>query len=166
MKVNLITLLAILLIVALSFRAVRLPLLMVFVIEGAIWVTMGISRVMGEPIFFMSYLICVSIQMGATIDYGILLSSHYRRAREMDLEPRGALCYAMKKALPTVLTSGVILTTAGYIVGKKCTVYYISAIGALLARGALVSALLMLTLLPALLAVFDRWAVRKEKRKA
>ncbi len=166
MKVNLITLLAILLIVALSFRAVRLPLLMVFVIEGAIWVTMGISRVMGEPIFFMSYLICVSIQMGATIDYGILLSSHYRRAREMDLEPRDALCYAMKKALPTVLTSGVILTTAGYIVGKKCTVYYISAIGALLARGALVSALLMLTLLPALLAVFDRWAAKKEKREA
>ena len=72
----------------------------------------------------------------------------------------------MKKALPTVLTSGVILTTAGYIVGKKCTVYYISAIGALLARGALVSALLMLSLLPALLAVFDRWAVRKEKRNA
>ena len=163
MKVNGITFIAILLIVALSFRAFSLPLILVFVIEGAIWITMGISRLLNQPIFFMSYLICVSIQMGATIDYGILLSSHYRDARLAGNPVREALAAAMKKALPTVLTSGVILITAGYIIGKMCSVYYISAIGLLLSRGAAVSVLLILTLLPALLAVFDRAAVPRKK---
>ena len=71
-RVNLLTLLAILLIVVLSFRALLLPLILVFVIEGAIWISMGFSRIFGQPVFFISYLICLSIQMGATIDYGIL----------------------------------------------------------------------------------------------
>ena len=166
MKVNGITFAAILLIVALSFRAFSLPLILVFVIEGAIWITMGISRLLNQPIFFMSYLICVSIQMGATIDYGILLSSHYRDARLSDLPIPQALKNAMKKALPTVLTSGIILVTAGYIVGKMCSVYYISAIGLLLSRGAAVSAILILTLLPALLTVCDRAVIPRKKVKS
>lgn len=164
MKVNLITFAAILLIVALSFRAFSLPLMLVFVIEGAIWITMGISRLIHEPIFFMSYLICVSIQMGATIDYGILLSSHYRDMRMNGLPVRDALTEALKKALPTVLTSGIILVTAGYIIGKLCSVYYISAIGLLLSRGASISVILILTLLPALLAIGDRWIIKKRLR--
>ena len=165
MKVNGITFIVILLIVALSFRALPLPLILVFVIEGAIWITMGISRLLNQPIFFMSYLICVSIQMGATIDYGILLSSHYRDARLSGQPVREALSAAMKKALPTVLTSGVILITAGYIIGKMCSVYYISAIGLLLSRGASVSVLLILTLLPTLLTVCDRAVIQREKKK-
>ena len=138
-----------------------LPLLLVFVIEGAIWITMGISRLIHQPIFFMSYLICVSIQMGATIDYGILLSSHYRDKRREGLAVLDALKAALHKALPTVLTSGVILITAGYIIGKLCSVYYISAIGLLLSRGAAVSVMLILTLLPALLAIGDRAVIGK-----
>ena len=160
LKVNLITLLAILLIVALSFRAICLPALLVFVIEGAIAVTMGISRLLGQPIFFMSYLICVSIQMGATIDYGILLSERYRAARREGKDVPQALVEALTKGMPTVLTSGVILTTAGYIIGRRCSVYYISAIGLLLSRGAAVSVCLVLTLLPALLSLCDRWVIR------
>ena len=161
MKVNLITFAAILLIVAVSFRALSLPLVLVFVIEGAIWITMGISRLIHQPIFFMSYLICVSIQMGATIDYGILLSSHYRDQRRAGLPVLNALQAALKKALPTVLTSGVILVTAGYIIGKLCSVYYIYAIGLLLSRGAAISVVLIVTLLPALLAILDRVILKK-----
>ena len=165
MKVNFITLLAILLIVALAFRSAWVPLLLVFVIEGSIWISMGISRVIGEPIFFISYLICVSIQMGATIDYGILLTNQYREFRLLQ-PPRDALAAALKKALPTILTSGVILITAGFIIGKQCSVYYISSIGLLLARGALISVVLILTLLPALLILCDRavMAGRKENK--
>ena len=161
MKVNLITFAAILLIVAVSFRALSLPLLLVFVIEGAIWITMGISRLIHQPIFFMSYLICVSIQMGATIDYGILLSDQYRVLRREGLPILDALTAAMKKALPTVLTSGAILATAGFIIGKLCSVYYISSIGLLLARGTVISVALILTLLPALLTLLDRAVVRR-----
>ena len=160
MMVNCITLAAILLIVVVSFRAVRLPLLLVLVIEGAIWVTMGVSRLVGEPVFFISYLICLSIQMGATIDYGILLCDQYRSLRRRGSAPREALCAALKKALPTVLTSGLILMTAGYIIGRVCSIYYISSIGLLLSRGALMSVILVLTLLPALLSRFDRAVVR------
>ena len=154
MLVNVITLLAILLIVALSFRSIRPALLLVFVIEGAIWISMAFSRLAGEPIFFISYLICVSIQMGATIDYGILLTDHYKRLRA-ECAPCQALQGALRQALPTILTSGAILATAGFIIGKRCTIYYISSIGLLLSRGTLVSVALILTLLPALLALGD-----------
>ena len=160
LRVNVITFLAILLIVALSFRSIRLPLILVFVIEGAIWITMGISYLIGEPLFFMCYLICLSIQMGATIDYGILLCDQYRSLRLSGADKTEALSRALHSALPTILTSGVILVTAGFIIGKTCTVYYISSIGALLARGASISALLVLTLLPALLSLFDRHLIK------
>ena len=161
MKVNLITLLAILLIVILSFRSFLLPLLLVFVIEGAIWISMGLSRFFGQSVFFISYLICLSIQMGATIDYGILLSDQYRMIRRGGKLPKEALQEALKKALPTVLTSGVILITAGFIIGIQCSIYYISSIGLLISRGALMSVLLVLLLLPALLSLFDHGIIRK-----
>ena len=164
LKVNLITFLAILFIVTVSFRSIRLPLLLVFVIEGAIWITMGLSCVIGQPIFFISYLICVSIQMGATIDYGILLSDQYLSLRRERLPAPDALSAAMKRSLPTILTSGIILITAGYIIGQICSVFYIADIGALLSRGALISVLLILTLLPALLALCDKW-ITKANRK-
>ena len=164
LKVNLITLLAILLIVILSFRSFSLPLLLVFVIEGAIWVTMGISKVIGEPIFFISYLICLSIQMGATIDYGILVCEQYRIHRGKGMGVREALQETLRTTLPTVLTSGTILVTAGFIIGKQCSIYYISSIGLLVSRGALMSAILVLTLLPSLLALGDRWVVRNKQK--
>ena len=75
-----------------------------------------------------------------------------------------ALQQALSKALPTVLTSGIILITAGFIIGVQCSIYYISSIGLLISRGALMSVLLVLTLLPALLALFDRRIARKESR--
>ena len=165
MKVNLITLLAILLIVIISFRAVLMPMLLVLVIEGAIWVTMGISRIAEQPIFFVSYLICLSIQMGATIDYGILLCDQYRNLRRGGKAPEDALCAALGKALPTVTTSGIILITAGYIIGRLCSIYYISSIGLLVSRGALMSMILVLTLLPALLGLCDPSGCRGKPKK-
>lgn len=119
LMVNLITLLAILLIVTVSFRSFRLPLLLVFVIEGAIWITMGVSFLSHESIFFVSYLICLSIQMGATIDYGILLCDQYRSLRRKGNAPKEALAVAMKHGLPTILTSGTIMIVAGYINRKE-----------------------------------------------
>jgi hypothetical protein len=98
--------------------------------------------------------------MGATIDYGILLSDQYRSRRAEGLAPREALTAALKKALPTILTSGIILIVAGFAVGKVCTIYYISSIGLLVSRGALVSTLLMLTFLPSLLLLCDRFIIR------
>ena len=152
MKVNFITLLSILIIVTISFHSVRRACFLVFVIEGAIWITMGISKAMNQPIFFMSYLICLAIQMGATIDYGILLCDQYRNCLRETQDASDAIKEAMKRSLPTILTSGLILITAGYLIGKVCSIYYISSIGALISRGATVSVFLVLTLLSCLLA--------------
>lgn len=165
-RVNIITLLAILFIVTVSFRSFTLPLLLVFVIEGAIFITMGLTGLIYGSVYFISYLICLSIQMGATIDYGILLSDQYRSLREKGLPSGQALKEAMSNSLPTVMTSGAILTVAGYIIGKKCSIFYISDIGLLVSRGALISAVLVLTLLPALLMVFDRAVVRKKQPRS
>ena len=157
LKVNLITFLAIFVIVTISFMSWRFALLLVFIIEGAIWITMGISRLTGQSVFFMSYLICLSIQMGATIDYGILFCDQYRTWRRAGMNPTAALGETLCRALPTIITSGTILVTACAIVGKYCSIYYISSIGALLSRGAFISALLILTLLPSLLLILDRY---------
>lgn len=116
-------------------------------------------------VFFMCYLICVALQMGATIDYGILLTSHYRRCRSA-LPPHEAVAQAMQMSLQTILTSGLALITAGFAVGKISTVFYISSIGTMLARGAVVSVLLILFLLPQLLIWLDRWMIKKNSKKA
>lgn len=156
LRVNLITLAAIFLIVALSFRRPGLAAVLVFVIEGAIWIGMAVSKLKNEPIFFMCYLILVAIQMGATIDYAILFTQRYRTEKQNGGDPCRALTAAYDRALPTVLTSGIILIMAGYVIGRLCTVYYISSIGMLLSRGATVSVLLVLTLLPALLTFREK----------
>lgn len=102
--------------------------------------------------------------MGATIDYGILFSDQYRMLRRRGTSVPEALQGALDKALPTVLTSGIILIIAGFIIGIQCSIYYISSIGLLISRGAAMSVLLVLTLLPALLALSDRWILRKGDR--
>lgn len=155
MRVNLITVFAILLILLLSFRSACVPVILICVIQGAIWITMAISRLKGEGIFFMSYLICTAIQMGATIDYGILFTSSYRRMRK-SLSPRDAVISALTMSLPTVFTSGVILIFAGFAIGNVSTVFYISSIGSLIARGTLISVLMVLALLPSLLIILDK----------
>ena len=160
LRVSLITIAAIFLIVMFSFRSLSVPALLICVIQGSIWINLAISSVIGESIFFMCYLVCVAIQMGATIDYAILMTSNYCRMRKTENREQ-AILSAVTLSMPTVFTSGVILIVAGFVIGQVCTVYYISSIGTMLARGATVSVLLILLLLPPLLVNLDRWIIRK-----
>ncbi len=164
LRVSIITIIAILLIIAISFRSLSIPVILVSVIQGAIWITMAVSVIKGERIFFMCYLICVAIQMGATIDYGILLAGNYKRLRTT-LNRNEAIERAVELSLPTIFTSGIILIVAGFAVGNVCTVYYIYSIGRMLARGAAISVFLVLVLLPALLLVADRLIHKNKARK-
>ena len=164
-RVSLITIGLVFLIVMLSFRSLVIPAMLVCVIQGAVYINMAFSGLVDGSVFFMCYLICVALQMGATIDYGILLTSHYRECRST-LPPRKAAAQAMQMSLQTILTSGLALITAGFAVGKISTVFYISSIGTMLARGAVVSVLLILFLLPQLLIWLDRWVVKKNNKKA
>ena len=164
-RVSLITIGLVFLIVMISFRSLIIPAMLVCLIQGAVYINMAFSGLVDGSVFFMCYLICVALQMGATIDYGILLTSHYRRCRNT-LPPREAVAQAMQMSLQTILTSGLALITAGFAVGKISTVFYISSIGTMLARGAVVSVLLILFLLPQLLIWLDRWMIKKNSKKA
>ena len=160
LKVNLITVAAIFLIILISFKSFIVPLMLICVIQGAVFMNISISSVIHQPIFFMCYLICLAIQMGATIDYGILLTSHYIDCRRT-LCRREALIEAIRLSMPTIFTSGLILTVAGFAIGYVCSVYYIYSIGRLLARGTLMSLLCVLVLLPPLLLLLDKPVIKK-----
>lgn len=154
-KINFVTLVSIFLIIAILFRSLLLPILLVLVIQGAIWITMAIYSLLGIPIFFMSYIICVCIQMGATIDYGILIASNYRRNRAT-MPKFAAVATAVKSAMPTIFTSGLILIAAGFTIGFVSSVMPIYSIGRLLGLGTIISIILILFMLPALLYLFDK----------
>lgn len=152
---NLISIIAILLIIGLTFRSFSLPAVLVLIIQGAIWIAMSLSYIVSQPIFFMSYLIASAILMGATIDYAILITEHYTSARKT-MGKRDALIHALDNSIATVLTSGLILTLAGFIVGGISSSLAVSTIGMLLGRGALAAMILVLVLLPELLYLLDK----------
>lgn len=154
LKINLMTILTILLIIGVLFRSVSLPVILVLVIQGAIWITMAIYAIIGQPIFFMSYIICLCIQMGATIDYGILIASNYRRNREK-MGRKDSIIASVKTAMPTIVTSGLILTAAAFIIGFVSSVMPIYSIGFMLGTGTIVSILLIMFLLPSTLYILD-----------
>ena len=158
-RVSFLTIGAIFLIILFSFRSFLVPALLVPVIQGAVWINMAVSGLLDGSIFFMCYLICMALQMGATIDYGILLTTHYR-AQRATLAPWDAAGQALTLSLPTLLTSGLALVIAGYTVGWMSSVFYISSIGIMLGRGAIASLALVILLLPCLLVWTDR---KKEK---
>ena len=156
---NLITIISILMIIGLTFRSFSLPAILVLIIQGAIWAAMSVSFMLSQPIFFMSYLIASAILMGATIDYAILITDNYIKARRTRTRI-DALKYSLSHGIATVLTSGLILTIAGFVVGLVSSSSAVSTIGMLLGRGALASIVLALVLLPELLYLFDK-AVQK-----
>lgn len=162
--VNLITIAAVVLIILLSFKNLAVPVVLVCVIQGAIWITLTASTLMGEGIFFMCYLIITAIMMGATIDYAILLTGNYLRLRA-EYEPKEAIMQAMEASAPTIFTSGVILAVAGFIIGNVCSTYYIYSIGRMLGRGAIISIVLVITLLPAMLVNLDKLIAPRKKTK-
>ncbi len=154
-KINIVTIVSIFIIIAILFRSLLLPVILVLVIQGAIWITMGIYALAGVPIFFMSYIICICIQMGATIDYGILIASNYRHNRAT-MAKRSAIISAVNSAMPTIFSSGLILITSGIIIGFVSTILPIYSIGRMLGLGTVISIIMILIMLPALLYLLDR----------
>ena len=165
LKTNLITIIAILLIVGFTFMSLSMPVILVLIIKGAIWIALAVYALIGNPIFFMSYIICSAIMMGATIDYGILLSNQYIVYRRQ-MDKGKAVQMALTSAMPTIFTSGVILIVAGFTIGFVSTVMPIFSIGRLLGLGTIVSVLLVLFLLPPLLLLCDKLITKTSlKRK-
>jgi len=137
-----------------TFQSVGLPLLLIAIIQGSIWINFSFPTLTNSPIFFMSYLIVTSIQMGANIDYAIVISSRYSDMKET-LPPKQAIVQALNLAFPTILTSGSILTAAAFLIGKLSTEVSIVGIGECLSRGTLISIALVMFILPQVLLLGD-----------
>ncbi|KAL0216080.1 hypothetical protein P9112_008264 [Eukaryota sp. TZLM1-RC] len=154
LKINAITVVSIVLLVGLAFVSVSIPLILIIVIQGAIWFSMSISYFLGDSVFFLSYLVIIAIQMGSSVDYAILLTSEYLSARKL-WSKKAALNDAIANALPTILTSGLILMFCGLSVSYISTQKSVQAVGSLLARGTVVSMAFVVVLLPGILYVCD-----------
>ena len=157
------TIISIFLIVMLVFRSLSLPVILVAVIQGAIWIAMSTSLLTG-PMFFMSYIITNCILMGATIDYGILMSTNYVQYRQT-LDKKEALARSVEIAIPTVFTSGLILTICGFVVGIISSQTSISTVGFLLGKGTLVSVLMITLVLPSVLYLLDGFILKLSMKK-
>lgn len=153
--VNLISILGVGLIILFTFKSLLVPFVLLSVIESGIFINMTIPYLTGSTMIFMGYLIVSCIQLGATIDYAILLTENYFEARETLSKKESALWTIQHSAL-SILTSGFVLTSAAFTIGKVSTVAAISQIGMLIARGASLSILLVLCVLPTFLVLFDR----------
>ena len=143
------------LVLVFTFTSVGLPILLILVIQGSIWINFTFPTVLHTNIFFMSYLIVTSIQMGANIDYAIVISTWYSDLKTR-MSPREALIKALDLSFPTVLTSGSILSAAGFLIGQITTEPSIVGIGQCLSRGTLISMFLVMFVLPQILVLGDR----------
>ena len=161
--ISIFTIISIFLIVMVVFRSLSLPVILVAVIQGAIWIAMSSSLLTGS-MFFMSYLMATCILMGATIDYGILMSTSYVQQRST-LDKKEALYKAVEIALPTVFTSGLILTICGFVVGIIASQTSISTVGVLLGKGTLVSVLMITLVLPSVLYLLDGFILKLSAKK-
>ena len=143
------------LILLFTFRSPVVAAALVFVIEGSIRINFSFPYLAGDRAAFVTNMIVSAIQMGATIDYAIVTYSRYRSRRKTD-PPREAMIKAQNDAFPTVLTSGTIMAAAGLLIAYLVSDVYVGHIGLAVGRGALISMILVLTVLPQLLPPLDR----------
>lgn len=162
LKISILTALFVAAILLFTFQSYALPLLLVLTIQSSIWLNFSVPYLTNSTMFFVSYLIVSAIQMGATIDYAIVITSRYMVLRETMSSKKDAIVESLNQAFPTVITSGSIMVAAGFIIGKVTTDGTISSLGTTLGRGTLISIILVMTVLPQLLLMFDK-VIEKSK---
>ena len=137
-----------------TFRSAGLSVLLIVVIQGSIWINFSFPTLTGVPLYFLGYLIVQALQMGANIDYAIVISSHYQEMKE-HMPHKEAIIHAMNSAFPTVLTSGSMMAAAGLLIGNMSAQPVVSIMGTCIGRGTIISIILVLFVLPATLVLGD-----------
>ena len=152
--ITVLTALFVMIILLFTFQSAGLPVLLVVTIQGSIWMNFSLPYLLSENVYFLGYLVVSAIQMGATIDYAIVITSRY-----MDLKTympiKEAAIEALNQAFPTIVTSGSMLVAAGFIISYVSSNAAVAAIGLALGRGTLTSILLVLLALPQTLLIGD-----------
>ena len=155
LMVCLFTDLFILVILLITFRNISLPIILILAIQGGIFINFAIPFLSKTSISFIGYLIISAIQMGATIDYAIVLTNRYRGIRKDFTDRYDAMAAATNAVFPTILTSGVILTATGFVMSMLSS-GVVAQLGLLLGVGTLTSIIIVLFVLPSLLLVTEK----------
>ena len=154
--VNAVSILAIFLIILLVERSISLPFLLIAVIELAIFINLGLPHLLGQSLPFIAPICISTIQLGATVDYAILMTTRYKAERLAGKEKRPAVITALSTSIPSIIVSGMGLFAATFGVAIYSDIDIISSMCMLMARGAIVSMLCVILILPALLLLCDR----------
>lgn len=155
LKVNLIAIGAVFLILLLTMKEVKTPLVLVLTIETAIWINLTVPYLQHKPLFYIAYLIISSIQLGATVDYAILFSDRYRECPDTT-EPKERIAHTIANTAASILTSGLAMISVGFLLGIVSTHGLLSQLGYLLGRGTICSLICVLFVLPGLLYLTGR----------
>lgn len=153
--VSVLSILIVLVVLLFTFMSAGMPVLLILVIQGAIWLNFMVPAITGSKVFFMSYLIVSSIQMGANIDYAIVISSRFNDLKN-EMSKKAAIVETMNFAFPTIITSGTILAVAGILIGKMTSEPAICGIGDALGRGTILSIFLVMFVLPQILLLGEK----------
>ena len=153
--ISVLTALFVIIILVFTFNSAGLPILLMMVIQGSIWMNFSYPTITNTNIFFLSFLIVSSIQMGANIDYAIVVCTRYNDLKR-SMPIKEAAIAAVNQAFPTILTSGSILCTAGSLIGLFSSDCAIASVGECIGRGTLISIILVLIVLPEILVIGDR----------
>ncbi len=152
--VGLMSLGLVMLILFFTFRSFGMPLLLILVIQGSIWINFAVAALKGDPVFFLCYLIVGAIQMGANIDYAIVISSRYRELRRT-MDKKDAVIETLNLGFPTLITSGLMMVCAGLLVGFGVSQCIIAGMGYYVGTGTSISLVLILFALPQVLLLGD-----------
>ena len=147
---------AIFVIILFVFRSVSLPILLVAVIEFAIFINMGIPCYTGTELPFIASIVIGTIQLGATVDYAILMTNRYKKERSRGADKKTSIQIALSTSMTSIIVSALSFFGATFGVGVYSTIDMISSLCILMARGALISMVVVLTVLPSMLMVFDK----------
>lgn len=153
--VSVVSILIVLVVLLFTFKSAGMPVLLIMVIQGSIWINYSVPALTDSGVFFMSYLVVSSIQMGANIDYAIVISSRFNELKNQ-MPKQQAIMETMNFAFPTIVTSGTILAVAGTLIGRMTSEAAICGIGDGIGRGTIISIILVMFVLPQLLLVGER----------
>ena len=153
--VNVVSILVVLVVLLFTFKSAGMPVLLIAVIQGSIWINFSVPALQHDNLFFMGYLIVSSIQMGANIDYAIVIASRYTELRK-EAGRKQSIIDTMNQSFPTIVTSGTMLAISGILIGKLTSDAAIFGIGKCLGRGTLISIFITMFVLPQILLVGDK----------
>ncbi|MGN1112269.1 MAG: MMPL family transporter, partial [Acutalibacteraceae bacterium] len=164
-KVNLLAIGAVFLVLLLTMKSISVPIILVLCIETAIWLNLAVPYFTDSSVYYMAYLIISSVQLGATVDYAILMTERYKENRVL-LSKKEAVVQTISGVAVSILTSGSVLTVVGLLLGYISTNKLLAQLGIFIGRGAIFSLAIVLLVLPGLLMVLDRLIIRKKKKKS